>query len=163
MNYEESTENLIRRAEQTMGRVPVLDLSNWQYPTYTAGGQMASLAGSSCHSIKIKNVITVTATSIVKCATPTGTCGAIPTDCVTFGATTPDLYYNFVATVNALVLQTGVEITFQAVIGGVPTAIPVTVASLSAGDNTVYAYPGANQTYPSDTEVVLYGAEVTKY
>lgn len=162
-NYiEESTENLIRRAEQTLGVVPVLDLRNWQSPTYTAAGGHIRSLGRSCHSITVKNVITVTDTSIVTCAAATGSCNAIPATCGDIGTTTPDLFYNFVATVNALVDQTGVEITFQAVIDGLPTSIPVT-KDLSKGDNPVYAYPLGNQTYSSDTQVVLYGAEVTKY
>lgn len=157
----EDTQDLLRRAQQTLGEVPVLDLTNWQDPRYMSGNTIRSL-GSSCHSITIRNIITVTDTSIVSC---TGlaltTCGGIPTDCSGLGDTTPDLYYNFVATVNAHVAQTGVDITFKYVENGIPKTKIATV-SLAAGTNTVYAF-ATNQTYPPDTELVLYGADVTKY
>jgi len=162
----ESTESLIRRAEQILGGVPILDLTNPQYPTYIpAGGhtwaQIRSL-GSSCYSIKIKNVVSVTDSSIVVCTdTPTGTCGAIPGTCGGLGATTPDKYYNFVATVSALVAQIGVQITFKYVQNGLPSTQVVTT-NLSAGSNTVYAFT-TNQTYTPGTELVLYGAEATSY
>jgi len=158
----ENTQDLIRRAEQVLGEVPVLDLTNPQFPIYTpAGGQIRSL-GSSCHSIKIKNVINVIDTSIVVCTdATTGTCGAIPGTCGDLGATTPDKYYNFVATVNALVAQTGVQITFKYVQNGLPTTQVVTT-NLSAGSNTVYAF-ATNQTYTPGTELALYGAEATSY
>lgn len=163
----ENTQDLIRRAEQVLGGVPVLDLTNPQFPTYTpAGGQisgqMRSLNPASCHSIRIRNVITVTESSIVVCTgTTTDTCGAIPAACTDLGVTTPDKYYNFVSTVSALVAQTGVEITFKYVQNGLPLTQVVTV-NLSAGSNTVYAFT-TNQTYTPGTELVLYGAEATSY
>lgn len=159
----EDTNSLIRRAQQTLGETPVLDLTNWQNPIYMSAGttQIRSLAGS-CHSIKVKNVVTVTDASIVSCTdNTTGSCGAIPGNCGDLGATTPDLYYNFVATVTALVAQNGVEITFKYVENGTPATQIVTV-NLGVGSNTVYAF-ATNQQYSSGTELVLYGAEATNY
>lgn len=158
----EDTNSLIRRAQQTLEGVPVLDLTNWQNPTYTPAGTVRSLAGSSCHSIKIKNVITVTDTSIIKCtATTIANCYGIPADCGAIGPTTLDLYYNFVAIVNAQVAQNGIQIVFKYVVNGIPATQPV-IANLNAGPNTIYAF-ALNQNYVSDTELVLYGADVTGY
>lgn len=158
----EDTNSLIRRAQQTMGEVPVLDLTNWQNPTYTSTETVRSLAGSSCHSIKIKNVISVADTSIIKCTTTVpAECDTVPANCGAIGSTTLDKYYNFVATVNAQVAQNGVQIVFKYVINGSPETQPV-LANLGAGANTVYAF-ATNQGYLSDTELVLYGADVTGY
>lgn len=157
----EDTNSLIRRAQQTLGEVPVLDLTNWQSPTFNYTGSIRSLAGS-CHSIKVKNVVTVTDSSIVKCTgTETGTCGAIPATCDLLDPTTPNLYYNFVATVNALVTQPSVDITFKYVLDGVPMT-EIVSTGLIAGSNTIYAF-ATNQQYVSGTELVLYGAEATNY
>ena len=158
----EDTNSLIRRAQQTLGEVPVIDLTNWQTPTYKTAGSIRSLAGS-CHSIKVKNVITVDDSSIVKCTgtDPAMDCETIPANCGAIAPTTPDLYYNFVAEVTALVAQTGVEITFKYVIDGIPGEVAV-LADIGTTATTVYAY-ATNQTYTSGTEVVLYGAEATNY
>lgn len=158
----EDTNSLIRRAQQVMEGVPVLDLTNWQNPTYIPAGTMRSLAGSSCHSIKIKNVITVTDTSIIKCpdTLPTN-CNGIPANCGAIGPTTLDLYYNFVAIVNLQVAQNGVQIVFKYVINGTPMT-QIVSANLNAGPNTVFAF-AVNQGYNSDTELVLYGADITGY
>ena len=160
----EDTNNLIRRAQQTLGGVPVLDLTNWQTPTYLPAGttQIRSL-NPSCHSITVKNVITVTDSSINICATmgpPTiGDC-PVPASCPV--SITPLQYVNMYASVNALVAQIGVEITFQYVLNDLPTATP-RIVDLLAGTNTVWAFPDTNVKYAPDTTLVLYGAEVTKY
>lgn len=161
-NYvSEDTYSLIRRAQQTLGETPVIDLRNWQTPSYKSASTIRSLAGS-CHSIKVKNIITVLDSSIVTCTgTGTGTCVVIPTSCGDLGDTTPDLYYNFVATVTALVAQDPVEITFKYVKDGLPLT-EIVNAPLAIGSNAVYAF-ATNQTFPSDTELVLYGAEATNY
>lgn len=163
----ESTQDLIRRAERILEGVPVLDLTNPQFPTYTpayihpASGQIRSLAGS-CHSITVKNVITIDDSSIIICiGSGTGTCGSIPATCPA-GPLTPSDYVNMVATVTAQVAQAGVDITFKYLLNDVPTTTVRTVALL-AGSNTIYAFPGGNVQYSPDTTLVLYGAEVTKY
>lgn len=162
---QENTQDLIRRAQQTLeGTVPVLDLTNWQSPAYMSAEteQIRSLAGPYCHSIKIKNVIAVSDTSIVKCiSSDPATCDAAPEDCGTIGATTLDKYYNFVAIVNAQVAQIGVQIIFKYVENGIPMNQPV-LTSLNAGTNTIKAFI-TNLHYTSDTELVLYGADVTGY
>ena len=157
----ESTESLIRKAEQILGGTPVLDLTNPQFPTYTpAEGHIRSLAGS-CHSITVRNVINVTDNSIIVCAGPAiGTCGAIPATCPPPLSPTTD-YVNMVATVNALVAQNGVEITFKYLLDDVPTTTAV-IVNLSAGNNTVYAF-ALNTLYPVGTKLDLYSAEVTSY
>ena len=157
----EDTNSLIRRAQQTLGEVPVLDLTNWQAPAFNYTGSIRSLAGS-CHSIKVKNVVTVNDSSIVKCASATaGDCSAIPTDCDVLNPTTPNLYYNFVADVSALVAQTDVEITFKYVQNGIPGEA-IVLADIGTTSTMVYAY-ATNQQYASGTELVLYGAEATNY
>lgn len=160
----EDTNNLIRRAQQTLGEVPVLDLTNWQNPTYMPTGttQIRSLSPS-CHSIVVKNVITVTDSSITMCSAggaPTSILCPIPANCPT-GPLTPSDYVNMVATITAQVAQSGVDITFKYVWNDTPTTTTVTVA-LIAGTNTVYAF-NPSVTYAPDTTLVLYGAEVTKY
>lgn len=157
----EDTNSLIRRAQQTLGETPVLDLTNWQNPIYMPAGVVRSLAGS-CHSIKVKNVISVTDSSIVKCTTDVpADCGIVPADCGAIGTTTLNDYYNFVATVNAMVAQNGVQIVFKYVVNGTPMTQSVTT-NLSAGNNDIYAFT-TNLHYTSDTELVLYGADVTGY
>jgi hypothetical protein len=164
-NYvSEDTNSLIRRAQQTMGNIPILDLTNWQSPTYLPAGttQMRSLSPN-CHSITVKNVITVTNSSIVMCTAggaPTNVICPIPGSCPT-GPLSPSDYVNIVATINAGVAQSGVDITFKYVLDDTPTTTVKTVA-LTAGANTIYAFDTSIQ-YPSDTTLVLYGAEVTKY
>ncbi len=162
-NYvSEDTNSLIRRARQTLGETPVLDLRNWQVTTYKSTGNMMSLAGS-CHSIKVKNIISVVDSSIVTCTdATTANCVAIPAGCGDIEPTTPDLYYNMVATVSAAAAQTGVEITFKYVLDGVPTTAIVLADLDGVANNTVYAF-ATNALYPSGTELVLYGAEATNY
>jgi hypothetical protein len=158
----EDTYSLIRRAQQTLGGVPVLDLTNWQNPTYMSNAQIRSLPPGSCHSITVKNVITITDTSIVTCsvaATPATNC-LIPANC-SVGPLSPSDFINMVATVTAQVPQSLVEITFKYVLNDNPTSI-TKIVTLTTGINTVYAFDSSVQ-YPVDTTLVLYGAEVTKY
>lgn len=161
----EDTNNIIRRAQQILGEVPVLDLTNWQSPTYMPAGtaQIISL-NPSCHSITVKNVITVTDSSIVMCTAggaPTDILCPIPTNCPA-GPLSPGDYINMVATIDAQIGQSGVEITFKYVLNDVPTTTVKTGVTLTAGINTIYAF-NPSITYPIDTTLVLYGAEVTKY
>ncbi len=163
-NYiSEDTMSLVRRAEKILGNMPVLDLTNWTNPMYLPMGttQIRSL-NPSCHSIIVKNTITVTESSIVMCSSgglPDMVKCPIPSSCPT-GPLSPVDYVNMVATIDALAAQTGVEITFKYILDGVPTNTTITV-DLSAGTNTVYAFDPSIQ-YPSGTTLVLYGAEVTK-
>ena len=168
----ESTENLIRRAEQILSNLeihPKVDdiipysrsgFGFMTYPTYpTYVPSIRSLAPS-CNRIEVKNTITVTDSSIIICTgTTTGTCPGIPPSC-TVGVS-PNDYVNMVATVTALVAQTGVKIAFEYLLSDIPTTTEVTV-NLTAGSNTIYAFP-ANVQYTSDTTLSLFGARVTKY
>ncbi len=162
-NYiSEDAESLIRKAEQILGNTPTLDLTDWKNPTYLPARttQMRSL-NPSCHSIIVRNTITVTDTSIVTCSSgglPDMVKCPIPTTCPTVS---PINYINLVATIEALAAQTGVDVTFKYVLNNVPTNTVKTV-NLSAGTNTVYAFDPSMQ-YPTDTVLVLYGAEITNY
>lgn len=152
----ENTQDLIRRAEITLGNTPVLDLTNPQYPTYMpVGGQIRSLSPS-CNHIEVRNTITVTDSSIVRCTAPaTATCESIPATC---SAIAPGDHINMVATVNALVAQNGVTIRFEYLENDVPAFTDVTV-NLSAGNNTVYAW-SPNHVATVGYTLSLYGARV---
>lgn len=149
-NYiSEDTNSLIRRAQQILGEVPVLDLTNWHVPTYR-------YLSPSCNRIEVKNVITVTDASIVKCTgSTTATCDAIPVTCssITLGD-----YINMVAIVNALVAQTGVIIRFEYLENEIPINTDI-IVDLVAGNNTVYAWSPNHQPSIGYT-LSLYGARV---
>ena len=167
----ESTEDLIRRAEQILS-LPKLYLKAddipysrsgfgfMTYPTYpTYSSSIRSLAPA-CNRIEVKNTITVTDSSIIICTgSATTTCPGIPPSCPI--GVSPSDYVNIVATVTALVAQTGVKIAFEYLLSDVPTTTEVTV-NLTAGSNTIYAFPN-NVQYGSDTTLSLFGARVTKY
>ena len=165
----ESTENLIKRAEQILSD-PRIDPRI--YPRaddiipYSRSGfgfmdptniylPIRTLAPA-CNRIEVKNVITIIDSSIVTCTgSGTGTCGAIPGTCPTVNPTT---YVNMVATVNALVAQNGVTIRFEYLLDDVPTTTNV-IANLVAGSNTVYCF-AANVQYSSNTTLALFDARV---
>ena len=171
----ESTENLIRRAEQILScpdpelypiipysrsgfgfMTPIYSTSS-TYPIYSPS--IRSLAPS-CNRIEVKNVITVTDSSIIICTgAATGTCPGIPPSCPV--GVSPTDYVNMIATVTALVAQTDVKIAFEYLLNDAPVTTEVTV-SLTAGSNTIYAFP-ANVQYSPDTTLSLFGARVTKY
>lgn len=169
----ESTEDLIKRAEQILSDPRIYpradDIIPYSrsgfgfmttymyplYPPYPPYPPIRTLAPS-CNRIEVKNVITVTDSSIVTCTgSGTVTCGAIPGTCPSVNPTT---YVNMVATVNALVAQNGVTIRFEYLLNNTPTVADI-VANLTAGSNTVYAFI-ANQQYSADTTLALYGARV---
>ena len=169
----ESTENLIKRAEHILSYqelypkaddiIPYsrgifgLNPTSSTYPTYSSS--IRTLAPS-CKRIEVKNVITVTDSSIIICTgAATGTCPGIPPSCPI--GVSPNDYVNMVATVTALVTQTGVKIAFEYLLNDVPTTTEVTV-DLTAGSNTVYAFP-ANVQYAPDMTLSLFGARVTEY
>lgn len=154
----EDTNSLIRRAQQTMGEVPVLDLTNWQNPTYMSGTeQIRSLAGS-CYSIKVKNSITGISFSIATCTSGVNTGCTVPASCPA-GPLTPSDWVNMVVTFTAAAAQpTGVTITFQYVLNGVPTTTVLSPPIVS-GSNTFYAFAAPVQ-YVPDTELVLYGVDI---
>lgn len=163
----EDTNNLIMRAQQTLGGVPVLDLTNWQNPTYMPAGttQIRSLAPS-CHSITVKNQITVNDSSILICSDGVTCPTTVPASCPI--GVLPTDYVNMIAKVTALVAQTGVQITFKYLLNDVPTTTVRTVDLVAGSGNTIYAFVDgggaiANAQYSPDTTLVLYGAEVTKY
>jgi hypothetical protein len=173
-NHPEDTQNLLRRAQQTMGGIPTLDLTNWQSPRYIPGDyQTKSLTDiptpqGACHNIEVKTTVNGTASkcpigvlsSIVICTGPT--LGECPTDttvaCPSGGTISTQQYVNMIATFLLADAQANVPVTFKYVLNGVPKQEQVLIAGL-AGPNVVYAFP-ANQLYPSDTSLVLYGAEV---
>ncbi len=160
----ESTENLIRRAEQMLaypGIYPKTDdiipysRSGFGFMMQQQSPSIRSLAPS-CNRIEVRNVITVTDSSIVTCADAVpANCGAIPVTCP---SVTPNDWVNMVAIVNALVAQNGVTIRFEYLLNDVPTVSDV-LANLAAGNNDVYAF-AANLQYTADTTLTLYGARV---
>ncbi len=163
----ENTQDLLRRAEQILGNVPVLDLTNWQDSISMngegGGGGGGGGSSTSCNRLTLKNVITVTNASLLVCTgTLTSTCSS-PGACPTGGIISPDKYVNMVAIVNLTGnAQTGVKIQFNYLINDVPITDPaltrVTV-NLVPGNNTIYLFP-TNHTYSADTTITLYGAMV---
>lgn len=161
----ESAEDLIKRAEHILERPELYPKADDIIPysrsgfgfmnqTYTYP-PIITLAPA-CNRIEVKNVITVTDSSIVTCTgSGTGTCGAIPGACPSVNPTT---YVNMVATVDALVAQNGVTIRFDYLLDDVPTTTDV-VANLIAGPNTVYC-SATNQQYSANTTLALFGARV---
>ncbi len=160
-NYiSNDVQELIRRAQQTLGNVPVLDLTNW-HP------QIRSLSGS-CHKIEVKTTVDDTtskcpievASSIVFCTGPT--IGDCPTDtsepCPVSGTVSTTQYMNMIAVFTMGDAQNDVEVTFKYVLNDTPTHTTV-IVNVTAGLNYVYAF-ATNQQYPADTTLVLYGAEV---
>jgi hypothetical protein len=169
-NYiSEYTQDLMRR-QQVAGGVPVLDLTNWQAPRYMSGdSQMRSLPPPvvPCHMIEVKTTVDgqtdkcpiLVDSSIIICTTDViGSCPVTETNCPTGGTIATTQYVNFIATFTMGANQNGVKIIFKYVKNGTPMQETVTV-NVVAGDNYVYAF-AANQLYPADTILVLYGAEV---
>ena len=176
-NYPEDTQNLVRRAQQTMGGTPILDLTDWQSPRYISGDyQTNSLTDittpqGACHSIEVKTTVDGTASkcpigvlsSIIICTGPTAGC---PTDttvaCPSGGTISTSTYVNMIATFTLADPQI-VVVTFKYVLNGSPKqeqlSVNVTAPMISAGPIKVYAF-ATNQLYSSDTSLVLYGAEV---
>lgn len=155
----EDTNNLIRRAQQTLGETPVFDLTNWSSPTYMPAGttQIRSLAGS-CYSIKVKNAITAKSFSITTCTSGVNTDCTVPVACPA-GPLAPSDWVNMVVSFNTAAAQaTGVTITFQYVLNGTPTTTTLSPA-ITSGANTFYAFVSPVQ-YPPDTELVLYGVDI---
>jgi len=162
----ESTEDLIKRAEQML-RDPKLYPRTDDIIPYSRSGfgfmnqiypypPIRTLAPS-CNRIEVKNVITVTDSSITICTgAAIGTCPGIPPSCPV--GVTPEEYVNMVATVDVLVAQTGVKIAFDYLLDDAPTTTEVTV-DLAAGSNIVYCF-AANIQYTVDTTLALHGARV---
>lgn len=168
-NYSSDTQDLIRKAQQTMGNVPVLDLTNWQSPRYMSNdSQIKSLAGS-CHSIVVKTTVDgntdkcpiLVSSSIVFCTGPTlATCPTVTTGtCPTGGVVSTSQYVNMIAVFTMGASQNGVVVTFKYLVDDVPTQTSVTV-NVVLGSNYVYAFLPNNVQYPAGTSLVLYGAEV---
>lgn len=161
----ESTEDLIKRAEQILSDPRIYPRTNDIIPYSRSGfGFMNPIytyppirtLAPSCNRIEVKNVITVTDSSIVTCTgSGTVTCGAIPGTCPSINPTT---YVNMVVIVNALVVQNGVTIRFEYLLNDAPMVADI-VVNLTAGSNTVYAFI-TNQQYSADTTLALYGARV---
>jgi hypothetical protein len=173
-NYPEDTQNLIRRAQQTIGGTPILDLTNWQSPRYISGdSRTVSLTDiptpqGACHSIDVKTTVNGTSskcpigveTSIIICTGPAlGTCPTVTTvACPSGGTIGPSTYVNMIASFTMGDAQNNVVVTFKYVLNGVPKQEQLTV-NVVAGPNYVYAF-ATNQQYPADTSLVLYGAEI---
>lgn len=166
----EDTQHLLERAAQILGEIPILDLTNWQEPVYINGDSGGSggcpggnPSSSSCSHILLRNIITITDTSIITCTgTATTTCSPIGT-CPTGGIVSPSKYINIVAIVNLTgVAQTGVVIQFNYLINNTPVTDPLltkVTVNLVPGNNTVYLFP-TNRTYSPNTSITLYGASV---
>lgn len=158
----ESTENLIRRAEQTLGEIPVLDLTNWQVPIYIPGNATIRSLAPSCKRIQIKNIVTVVDSSITICTGPTvpGDCGTpFPVSCPV--GVSPLDYVNIVAKVTAQAPQAGLKIVFDYLLDDVPlTTAPISfdisAAEIAAGGKNVYAF-GANVQYIDGQSLTLHG------
>ena len=168
-NYiQDNTQDLIRRAQQTLEGVPVLDLTNWESPKYMSGGSIKSLSGS-CHKIEVKTTVDnikskcpiYVDASIIKCSgSGIGSCATDTSDpCPSGGVVSTSDYINMIAVFTMGDAQNGVQVTFKYVLNETPTATTV-VINATAGINYVYAFPGGNVLYPADTSLVLYGAEV---
>lgn len=164
----EDTQNLLRRAEQILGDVPVLDLTNWNTPGVEVKNWQSPLTldGTSCSRIVLKNTITITDADIVICTGTAITTCAAPGACPTGGIVSPTKYVNMLAIVNLIgIAQTGVVIQFNYLVNDVPVTDPsitqVTV-SLVPGNNTVYLFP-TNHAYSPSTSITLYGATVVSY
>lgn len=163
----ESTEDLIKRAERMLvdPRIyPKIDdiipysRSGFGFMDSTYSYSPIRTLAPSCKRIEIKNTITVTDSSIIVCTGSTvGTCPGIPPSCPV--GVSPNDYVNMVATVTALVAQTGVKVAFEYLLNDVPTTTEVTV-DLVAGSNTVYAFT-TNVQYSADTTLSLFGVRVT--
>lgn len=175
-NYlSEDTQNLIRRAQQTMGAVPILDLTNWQSPRYiSADSNIRSLPESTphgaCHSIEVKTTIDghvskcpiYVESSIIRCTGPAiATCPSNAQEAcpVPDGTVSTTDYINMIAVFNMGAAQDDVEVTFKYVENGIPKHITKLVDVAGAGQVIVYAFD-TNQQFSADTTLVLYGAEV---
>jgi hypothetical protein len=172
-NYSsEYTQNLMR-TQQTMVGTPILDLTNWNAPRYISGdsniGSLTNIPvpSAGCHSVEVKTKVDgqlgkcpiAVASSIVMCTTSVPTdCGSSAIPCPTDGIVSAIQYMNMVATFDMEAASAATEITFKYVLNGVPKQEKVIVAT-TLGINTVYAFAANNQ-YPTDTILVLYGAEV---
>lgn len=167
----ESTESLIRRAEQMLAPPKIYPKADdiipysrsgfgfMGYPTHPPS--IRTLAPA-CNRIEVKNQITIDDVSIVVCTgSATGTCPSMTPSPTCPAGVTPLDYINIAAKVTALVAQTGVKIAFEYLLNDTPTTTEVTV-DLIAGTKTIYAFP-ANIQYSTDTTLVLFGARVTKY
>lgn len=166
--------NFTIREQQTLGEVPLLDLTNWQSPRYISGdSQIGSLIQittpqGACHSIDVRNTVDSTSSkcpigvvsSIVICpSTDVTTCPADATvACPTGSTISTTTYINMIATFTMGAAQNNVVVTFKYVENGIPKQEQVTV-NVTSGLNHVYAF-ATNQSYPADTSLVLYGAEV---
>lgn len=163
----ESTEDLIKRAEQILSDPRIYPRADDIIPysrsgfgfmnqTYTYP-PIRTLAPA-CNRIEVKNVINVTDSSIIICTdSATGTCPGIPPSCPV--GVTPNDYVNMVATVTALVAQTGAKIAFEYLLNDVPTTTEV-IVDLVTGSNTIYALP-ANVQYSPATTLSLFGVRAT--
>lgn len=152
----ESTEDLIKKAERILERYPIMSTAT--QVQRLQGTSIRSLSPS-CYRIEVKNVINVTDSSILVCnSDELADCPGIPPSCP--AEVGPNNYVNMVATVNALVAQDNVEITFEYLLNDVPTTTVATV-DLDAGSNTVYAFAD-NVQYTTGTSLALFGAKVTK-
>ena len=163
----ESTEDLIKRAEQMLGDPKLYPRADDIIP-YSRSGfgfmnqiypypPIRTLAPPRCNRIEVKNTINITDASIIVCGgAAIGTCPVIPLLCP--AGVNPNDFVNMVAIADALVDQTGVNIAFDYLLNDVPTTTVVN-ADLLAGPNTVYCF-AANTQYGVYTTLVLHGARV---
>jgi hypothetical protein len=158
-NYvSEDTASLIRRAERTLGGVPVLDLTNWNAPIYTQGVTIQSLAPS-CKRIQVKNIVTVIDSGIVICTGLTGGCGTtVPANCPS--GVSPTDYVNMVAQVYAQAPQNLLNIVFDYLLDDVPMTSPPRTFNITTGGISgavlVYAFDDNVQYIESQT-LTLHG------
>jgi hypothetical protein len=174
-NYaSEYAQNLMRK-QQTMGGVPILDLTNWQAPKYISGDSgirslPISAPHGACHAIEVKTTVDdqvskcpiYVKSSIVKCTgqaldtCPSNADGLCPAPDGTVSTTD---YINFIAVFTMGAAQDGIEVTFKYVEDGVPKHITKLVDASGPGPVMVYAFD-LNIQFDADTVLVLYGAEV---
>ena len=157
----ESVESLIRRSQQIMGDIPVLDTTNWQVPTYTAEIPTIQSLASSCKRVQVQNIVTVIDSGIIICSGPsTATCIAgIPVGCPISGVN-PNDYINMVASVYAQAPETGLEIVFDYLIDDVPMTTPPIPFNITIGGigGAIYVYAfTTNMRYTSGQSLTLHG------
>lgn len=177
-NYIDSAQVLIRKAQQTLKGVPVLDLTNWQSQRYAPGNSRTNLLEDvpvphgACHNIEVKTTVDGKTdkcpigveSSIVICTAELdpGATGNCPTDsttvCPSGGTINTSTWVNMIAIFTMGADQTDVEVTFKYVLNGIPKQEKV-IVDVVTGLNHVYAF-ATNRQYPADTSLVLYGAEV---
>lgn len=170
----EHTQYFARSAQQNLGAIPVLDLTNWQSPIYTSDSPGVrsldpALPTGACHFIEVKTTVNGSVSkcpiyvesSIIRCVSAdTAACtSTTATPCPNGGTVSTTDFINMMATFTMGAAQDNIEVTFKYVENGIPKFITKLVNAAGAGSITVYAFDN-NMPFAADTILVLYGAEV---